>query len=103
MLAVLFDFVREINNFLDKNKINKKTAKKIIEIMKRFDSVLGVIGKVDPKVFLSNKAEILIKQREEARKNKNWNKSDEIRQKLKRMGILVEDTPNGVKWHLKET
>ena len=100
MLAVLFDFVREINNLLDKKMVNKEEAKKIIEVMNRFDSVIGVIGKVD-QVSLPKKAEILIKQREEARKNKNWNKSDEIRNQLKNMGILIEDTPQGVKWYLK--
>jgi cysteinyl-tRNA synthetase len=102
MLAGLFDFVREINNLLDKNNVDKKEAKKIIEVMQRFDGVIGVIGKIDSNFSLSKKAEILIKQREEARKNKNWKKSDEIRKKLKSMGIFVEDTPQGVKWHLKK-
>jgi cysteinyl-tRNA synthetase len=101
MFACLFDFVREINNFLDKNNVSKKEAKKIIEVMHRFDSVIGVIGKIESKSSLSKKLKALINQREEARKNKDWKKSDEIRNKLKNMGILIEDTPQGVKWHLK--
>jgi cysteinyl-tRNA synthetase len=99
MLASLFDFIREINNLLDKNLVKKEEAKKIIEIIKDFDRVLGVIGSLE-KVSIPKEAKILIKQREEARKNKNWNKSDEIRRKLRDMGILLEDTPQGVKWHL---
>ena len=102
MLAGLFDFVREINNLLDKNKVSKQEAKKITEVMQRFDDVLGVIGKIDSDFSLSKEAELLIKEREKARKNKNWKKSDEIRNRLKSMGILVEDTSHGVKWYLKK-
>jgi len=40
----------------------------------------------------------LIEDREEARKEKNWVKSDQIRDKLQEKGILLEDTPNGVRW-----
>ncbi|MCW3998224.1 MAG: cysteine--tRNA ligase [Candidatus Bathyarchaeota archaeon] len=100
MLAALFDFVREINLLLDRKKISKEVAIKIIEVMKGFDSVIGVIGKVDVEAILSKEAKDLIKQREEARKNKNWNRADKIRDQLKNMGILIEDTEEGVKWRL---
>ena len=102
MLAVLFDFIREINNLLDENLIHREDAEKIIDVMKGFDSILGVIGDLD-KCSLPKEAEILIKEREEARKNKNWSKSDKIRKKLKNMGIIVEDTPHGVRWYLKKS
>jgi cysteinyl-tRNA synthetase len=100
MLAALFDFVREINLLLDRKKISKKEARKIIDVMKEFDSVIGVIGKIYDERSLPKDIEILIKQREEARKNKNWNRADEIRDQLKKMGILIEDTPHGTKWRL---
>jgi cysteinyl-tRNA synthetase len=100
MLASLFDFVREINLLLDRKKISQEEAKKILEVIEGFDSVIGVIGKADVKIILSADAEILIKQREEARKNKNWKRADKIRDQLKNMGILLEDTEQGVKWRL---
>ena len=40
----------------------------------------------------------LIRKREEARKRKDWKTADEIREKLREMGIILEDTPEGVKW-----
>lgn len=100
MLASLFDFIREINNLLDKNQVKKETARKIAMIIMDFDKVLGVIGSTE-KATLSIEAKNLIKQREFARKNKNWNEADQIRRKLRDMGIIIEDTPKGVKWHLE--
>ena len=99
MLAVLFDFVREINNLLDKKMVCEEEAKKIILLMKEFDKVLGVIGKVDVDASLPKEALVLIKQREEARKLKKWKRSDEIRDQLKNMGIIIEDTSQGTKWY----
>jgi len=102
MLAVLFDFVREINNLLDMKMVCNEEAKKIILIMKEFDSVLGVIGKVDVDTSLPMDILVLIKQRDEARKLKNWKRSDEIRDQLKKIGIIIEDTSQGTKWHSKK-
>ena len=101
MLSSLFDFIREINNLLDKNLVKKEAARKITMIIKDFDKVLGVIGSTE-QATLSKEAKSLIKQREIARKNKNWNKSDQIRRKLRDMGIIIEDTPQGLKWYLEK-
>ena len=43
--------------------------------------------------------EALIAERTAARKEKNWARADEIRNQLTEMGIVLEDTPQGVKWH----
>ena len=43
----------------------------------------------------------LIKQRNEARKNKDWKTADEIRDKLNSMNVIIEDTPQGVRWKIK--
>jgi len=43
-------------------------------------------------------AEELIRKREEARNAKDWKTADKIREELKQMGIIVEDTPEGVRW-----
>ena len=60
-------------------------------------SVLGVKAK-EEKEDLSEKVEALIKERAEARKEKNYKRADEIRDELKAMGIVLEDTSSGVKW-----
>jgi cysteinyl-tRNA synthetase len=97
-LASLFDFVREVNNLLDDNKLSKDESQKIYRLMLSFDRVLGVIGEIKKEEKLPREAEELIRQREEARKAKDWKKADKIREQLKAMGILIEDTSQGVKW-----
>ncbi|MCX8150505.1 MAG: cysteine--tRNA ligase [Candidatus Bathyarchaeota archaeon] len=96
-LAELFDFVREINNLLDINAITKEEAVKVNQLISDFDKVLGVIPKAEQEK-LPQEVEALIKQREEARKAKDWKTADEIRQKLRFMGITLEDTPQGIRW-----
>ena len=48
---------------------------------------------------LDDEVEALIEERTKARAEKNWAKADEIRDKLKEMNIIIEDTPQGIKWH----
>jgi cysteinyl-tRNA synthetase len=92
-LAVVFGFVNDIY----KIKISKKDAEKVIKAMKKFDSVLGVID-FDKEENVSRDIEKLIKEREEARKNKDWEKADKIRDDLKKKGIELIDTKEGVRW-----
>ena len=67
-----------------------------------FDQVLGVIPKLKEET-LSKEAEELIKKREEARKTKDWKTADAARQQLKAMGIILEDTAQGVRWKREKT
>jgi len=100
-LAALFDFVREINNLLDENVVSVEEANRVIESLMQFDSVLGVIGKVEKDEVLSSDIDALVQRREEARRAKNWKESDLIRDQLRVLGIVVEDTAQGVRWHKK--
>ncbi|MGA2767489.1 MAG: cysteine--tRNA ligase [Candidatus Bathyarchaeia archaeon] len=101
-LAALFDFVRDVNNLLDGKMLSKEEAQEVYSLMLKFDKVLGVIGEVKKEGKLSREAEELILQREGARKTKDWKTADEIRQRLKAMGISIEDTPQGVKWRIEK-
>lgn len=81
-----------------------KKSRDIYALLIDMDSVLGLdISKAENKkeaLFeLDSEIEALIGQRQQARKEKDYKKSDEIRNKLKEMGIVLEDTPQGVKWH----
>jgi cysteinyl-tRNA synthetase len=98
-LASLFDFVHEINSLLDANSVSKQEAADIGGVMMRLDEVLGVIGKVQAEEALSSDIDVLMQKREEARKAKNWKEADAIRAQLKAMGIVLEDTAQGVRWH----
>lgn len=98
-LASLFDFVRDINSLLDANLISKEQAAEIGGLMMQIDSVLGVIGKVEVAEALPQDIDALVQKREAARKAKNWKEADAIRDQLKEMGIVLEDTAQGIRWH----
>lgn len=98
-IAAVFDLVRDINTrVLDSN------SKRLIEgAINVFDELCGILGLVynRKKVSLDEEVEQLIAKRAQARKEKNWALADEIRDKLKEMKIVLEDTPQGVKWHIE--
>ena len=102
-LSSLFDFVREINSLLDVNDVSKEESAKIIKVIIEIDDVLGVIGKVEVEEALPKEIDLLVQKREVARKTKNWKEADSIRAQLKTMGIVLEDTAQGVRWHKEKT
>jgi cysteinyl-tRNA synthetase len=65
----------------------------------QIDAVLGVIGEVKTQEVLPAEIDALVQKREEARKAKKWKEADAIRTQLKAMGIVLEDTAQGVRWH----
>ena len=93
-LAVVFEFIKEINIAMD--NLSKEDAVKIKDFMKDLDKVLGFI--VVKEEEISEDIQKLVDERETARKAKDFKKADEIRDKLKEMGIVLEDTPQGVRW-----
>ncbi|WP_150539470.1 cysteine--tRNA ligase [Actinobacillus vicugnae] len=101
-LAVLFELAREVN------KLKTEDMAKANGLAVRLKELAGVLGLLyqDPQTFLQGDAnhdevaqiEALIKQRNEAKAAKNWAVADEMRDKLKAMNIVLEDTPNGTTW-----
>jgi cysteinyl-tRNA synthetase len=98
-LAVLFDFVREMNVLLDDGVVSKTEADEVAAVMKRFDGMLGVVGKIAEEALPKEAAELIAK-REEARKAKDWATADALRAQLSELGVVVEDTAQGVRWRL---
>lgn len=96
-LGVIFDFVRKINEKMTSDGIDKKNATGIYDFMSNINSVLGVID-FETKEDISQDIQKLIDEREEARKNKDWEKADHIRDDLKKKGIGLIDTKEGVRW-----
>jgi cysteinyl-tRNA synthetase len=102
-LSTLYSLAKETNIYLNKeiNK-NKEIIEKVIQFYEQFgNKILGL-------AFIPNltnqeqvpKIEIeeLIKDREIARKNRDWQTADQIRNKLNEMGIVIEDTIEGTRW-----
>lgn len=72
-------------------------------LLREFDKVLALdLEKEEVVEKLPEEAEILIRKREEARKAKDWATADRIREQLRAMGIIIEDTPQGVKWRIEK-
>ena len=95
-LAEVFNLARDINLLIDAGgKVDSLTA--AAELFDELTYVLGILynRKEDT---LDSEIEELIAKRTEARKNRDFATADAIRDKLKEMGIVLEDTPQGVKW-----
>jgi cysteinyl-tRNA synthetase len=92
-MAALFDMLRDVN----KLELSPADAERVSEVLSRFDSVMGVLGEEEAEV-LDSEIEDLIRQREEARKRRDFKESDRIRDDLKAKGILLEDSPTGTRW-----
>jgi len=101
-LAALFDFVREFNKLAEEKKISATQARNALQALEEFDSILGVLSRKKPSPELEKFVEEKIREREAARKRRDFATSDAIRLELKRRGVVIEDTPNGVKWKLEE-
>ncbi|MGX3065958.1 cysteine--tRNA ligase [Ursidibacter arcticus] len=101
-LAVLFELAREINKAKAEGSSD---ADYLASRLKQLAGVLGLLQQ-EPETFLQGNAnndevaeiESLIKQRNEAKATKNWALADEVRDKLKAMNVVLEDTPNGTTW-----
>jgi cysteinyl-tRNA synthetase len=101
-LAALFDFVREMNALLYAGVVSRNEADEAITVMRGFDGVLSVVGVVKAEEALPPEAAKLIQERVEARKARNWAEADALRVRLLELGVLVEDTPEGVRWRLEK-
>ena len=98
-LATIFDLVREINsNITLKNNVSKLTAQAYYELLNELLDVLGLCYNKTENKDLDEEIEALIEKRNIARKNKDFKEADRIRDELKSRNIILEDTPNGVKW-----
>lgn len=96
-ISVMFDLAKEANIYLREDHTAKEVLQAFIGQFAQFGDVLGFeLIKTD--VLLDKEIEELINKREVARKNKDFALADQIRDQLKEQGIILEDTPQGVRW-----
>ncbi|HVQ55541.1 MAG TPA: cysteine--tRNA ligase, partial [Pyrinomonadaceae bacterium] len=96
-LAAIHDMVREINILIADGKLRSDDRDAVLDALGKFDSVFGILGKEESDI-LDDTIEALIAERQQARRNRNFPRSDEIRDELAEKGIVLEDTPQGVRW-----
>lgn len=100
-LSVIFDLVKDINtNIITSKDISKKVIKYALDLLNELTRVLGLLYNKNDDTTLNDKIKELIEKRTEARNNKDWVTADAIRDELKEMNVVLEDTKQGVKWSI---
>ncbi|MCF6200622.1 MAG: cysteine--tRNA ligase [Hydrogenimonas sp.] len=108
-LAVIDEMVTKANEYLDENPKDKGFKKSVIANIEVIHEILGVGGKDAYDYFrigMSDeeieRIEELVKRRNDAKKRRDFNEADSIREELKRLGIQLMDTPEGTVWEKVE-
>ena len=102
-LGVFFDFIHAVNTLINQDMLSRTDADQVHEVLKKIDTVLGVIffqggAKTDIDAAL---IESMIAERIKAKKEKKFSRADEIRTELTEKGIILEDTKEGTRWKIK--
>jgi len=95
-MGIIFSLIRRANLLIDKNQLSKKEAGEILEFLKEIDNFFGFIFRKNKKKEMIP-AEVLklVEKREKYRQEKNFFQADIMRNEIKKLGYLVEDTFNG--------
>lgn len=96
-ISVVYEMAKQLNVYSEKEKVYTDTINNLINTYKKVVEIFG-ISFSEEKELLDDTIEQLIQERNEARKNKNFKRSDEIRDLLKEQGIILEDTAQGTRW-----
>src|SRR5579875_3468166 len=109
-LAAFFEFISSSNKLLDLGAdLNERDLRLMLDfVLDDFDRLFAVIDTSflsgeESETALTEEAELLLKQREEARKNRNWELSDFLRERLADLGFEVQNTAQGQKWRRVKT
>lgn len=99
-LAAVHDMVREVNTSMASGPLDEAGRDAVLNAIEKFNSVLGIFGPEDDGI-LDDEIEALIAERTATRQNRDFARSDEIRDLLIEKGIILEDTKDGVRWKRK--
>ncbi len=95
-LKAVFRLMHETNKRMDDETADAATLACILKLMEKFDTVLNIIRHNKE---LTDEEAALLDEREELRKKKKFEEADEVREKLRKRGVILEDTPPGARWH----
>ena len=97
-ITAIFDLIKDTNTNITIDS-SKELAQKALELIRELGAPLGMFQK-STKGNLEEEIEALIAERQQARKDRNFALADKIRDELKDRGIVLEDTPQGVRWKM---
>ncbi len=99
-ISAIFELVKDINLALRDNGLSAAMCQTTLLAFHELTDVLGLLYERKEEASDDDaEIEAMIEARAQARKEKNWAESDRIRDELKARGIVLEDTPQGVRWH----
>jgi cysteinyl-tRNA synthetase len=99
-ISVLYDLITQCNILLSENHLDSSSAKDVLTLWKKMNSVFGLI--ISGQAEIPEEIKLLAKQREDARLGKDFQKSDDLRALIEKRGYLVEDTRDGQKIKLAD-
>ena len=97
-MTVIYEMVRELNRAIEQADLSKKVLEEMLESLVQLLSIFGLEDLYDTEDLIEEEIDQLIQEREQARAEKDFARSDEIRDLLNEKGIILEDTPQGVRW-----
>lgn len=97
-MTVIYEMVRELNRAVEQVELSKKVLIEMLGSLAQLLSIFGLEDLYDTEDLLDKDIDELIQEREQARAEKDFARSDEIRDLLNEKGIILEDTPQGVRW-----
>ncbi|CAH1219782.1 Cysteine--tRNA ligase [Paenibacillus plantiphilus] len=100
-ITSIFELVSEANQYLQRTVVSVEGLELLIGAFNKLDQVFGLLSLEQEGDILDTDIDDLIVQRTEARQSKNWARADEIRDLLAAQGIVLEDTPQGIRWRRK--
>ncbi len=101
-LAAIFEFIRDANTAMDSGEFRAANVGPALDLLNRFDKIFAVLDVTRKEIGISDAdVDRLIAERAQAKKNRDFARSDQIRQELLDSGIILEDTKEGVRWKRK--
>jgi cysteinyl-tRNA synthetase len=94
-LGAIFALVRTVNRAIAQHQLSAAGAEQVITLMRRFDTVLGLLAEEQP--TLEHDVAVLMEERQRARQARDFAQADALRARIQERGYVVEDTPQGAR------